>query len=86
MAGRILSATQKEMYTVVSVDKSADVCPFSVCLSLYSLNSTIFQLISYLYLSWNGYFSDQLCELFFPGMGRCLVEVTKNGASAALVF
>lgn len=61
-------------------------CPFSVCLSLYSLNSTIFQLISYLYLSWNGYFSDQLCELFFPGMGRCLVEVTKNGASAALVF
>ncbi|VDO21575.1 unnamed protein product [Heligmosomoides polygyrus] len=59
--------------------------PACVCLSLYSLNSTIFQLISYLYLSWNGYFSDQLCELFFPGMGRCLVEVTKNEATIHFV-
>ncbi|KAK5967446.1 hypothetical protein GCK32_002660, partial [Trichostrongylus colubriformis] len=54
--------------------------PVCIILSLYSLNSTIFQLISYMYLSWNGYFGDQLCELFFPGLGRCFLEVTKNEA------
>ncbi|KAK6026536.1 hypothetical protein OSTOST_07483 [Ostertagia ostertagi] len=54
--------------------------PACIILSLYSLNSTIFQLISYLYLSWNGYFGDQLCELFFPGLGRCFLEVTKTEA------
>ncbi|KIH46046.1 hypothetical protein ANCDUO_23903 [Ancylostoma duodenale] len=60
-----------------------------VCLSLYSLNSTVFQLISYLYLSSNGYFGDQLCELFFPGATRCFVSATKRGneiAEAAIHF
>ncbi|KJH44329.1 hypothetical protein DICVIV_09645, partial [Dictyocaulus viviparus] len=54
--------------------------PACTCLSLYSLNSTIFQLISYLYLSANEYFGDQLCELFFPGIARCQLSATKNEA------
>uniref|UniRef100_A0A7I4Y7Y3 GPI ethanolamine phosphate transferase 2 n=1 Tax=Haemonchus contortus TaxID=6289 RepID=A0A7I4Y7Y3_HAECO len=59
--------------------------PACLILSLYSLNSTIFQLISYMYLSWNGYFGDQLCELFFPGLGRCFLEVTKTEAAIHFV-
>ncbi|ETN74673.1 hypothetical protein NECAME_12829, partial [Necator americanus] len=35
---------------------------------------------SYLYLSSNGYFGDQLCELFFPGAARCFVSATKGEA------
>ncbi|WKX96478.1 hypothetical protein Q1695_012708 [Nippostrongylus brasiliensis] len=67
---------------VASKSKYASVgLPVCICLSLYSLNSTVFQLISYVYLSWNGYFSDQLCELFFPGIGpRCFLEVTTTEA------
>uniref|UniRef100_A0A0K0DMV4 CASP-like protein n=1 Tax=Angiostrongylus cantonensis TaxID=6313 RepID=A0A0K0DMV4_ANGCA len=52
-----------------------------ICLSLYSLNSTVFQMISYLYLSSNGYFGDHLCELFFPAIGRCHLSVTKSGST-----
>ncbi|KHJ95479.1 hypothetical protein OESDEN_04580 [Oesophagostomum dentatum] len=64
-----------------SMSKFAPIAlPACVCLSLYSLNSTVFQLISYLYLSSNGYFGDQLCELFFPGASRCFVSATKGEA------
>ncbi|VDK68959.1 unnamed protein product [Cylicostephanus goldi] len=38
-------------------------------------------MISYLYLSSNGYFGDQLCELFFPGARRCFVSATRGEAS-----
>ncbi|VDM58011.1 unnamed protein product [Angiostrongylus costaricensis] len=56
-----------------------------ICLSLYSLNSTVFQMISYLYLSSNGYFGDHLCELFFPGVGRCHLSVTKSGSIHSVI-
>ncbi|CAJ0606695.1 unnamed protein product [Cylicocyclus nassatus] len=64
-----------------SMSKFAPIAlPACVCLSLYSLNSTIFQMISYLYLSSNKYFGDQLCELFFPPSSRCFVSVTRREA------
>ncbi|KAK6734291.1 hypothetical protein RB195_017833 [Necator americanus] len=76
-----LTAITATFAIAASMSKFAPIAlPACVCLSLYSLNSTVFQLISYLYLSSNGYFGDQLCELFFPGAARCFVSATKGEA------
>ncbi|KAL6735138.1 hypothetical protein Aduo_005610 [Ancylostoma duodenale] len=81
-----LSALTAIFAIAASMSKFSPVAlPACVCLSLYSLNSTVFQLISYLYLSSNGYFGDQLCELFFPGATRCFVSATKREAAIHFV-
>uniref|UniRef100_A0A1I7WBN5 Protein RIC1 homolog n=1 Tax=Heterorhabditis bacteriophora TaxID=37862 RepID=A0A1I7WBN5_HETBA len=54
---------------------------FSLILCLYSFNSTIFQLLSYTYLTYNDYFGEQLCDLFYSNSVQCFQSVTKTGTA-----
>ncbi|VDK19246.1 unnamed protein product [Anisakis simplex] len=54
---------------------------FRVTSLLLTIQSTCFLLVSYNYLSWNGYFSEELCELFFHGAARCTHLVTHSAAT-----
>ncbi|VDN45293.1 unnamed protein product [Gongylonema pulchrum] len=39
----------------------------------------MFVLISYVYLSWNGYHEEEMCELFYRGSARCSNFLTLSG-------
>ncbi|KHN85439.1 hypothetical protein Tcan_00383, partial [Toxocara canis] len=48
---------------------------------LLCIQSTGFLLVAYNYLSWNGYFSEEICELFFYGAARCTHLITRTAAT-----
>ncbi|CAG9533531.1 unnamed protein product [Cercopithifilaria johnstoni] len=47
------------------------VIPALLTTLLFCIQSTTFLLISYLYLSWNGYYVDEVCEMFYRGSAWC---------------
>uniref|UniRef100_A0A0R3S750 G_PROTEIN_RECEP_F1_2 domain-containing protein n=1 Tax=Elaeophora elaphi TaxID=1147741 RepID=A0A0R3S750_9BILA len=56
------------------------VIPALLTTLLFCIQSTIFLLISYLYLSWNGYYADEVCEIFYRGSAWCASYLTIPGA------
>uniref|UniRef100_A0A915PY28 Uncharacterized protein n=1 Tax=Setaria digitata TaxID=48799 RepID=A0A915PY28_9BILA len=52
---------------------------------LFCIQSTTFLLISYLYLSWNGYYADEVCEMFYRGSAWCSNYLTISGAIAHFI-
>uniref|UniRef100_A0A9J2PKR8 G-protein coupled receptors family 1 profile domain-containing protein n=1 Tax=Ascaris lumbricoides TaxID=6252 RepID=A0A9J2PKR8_ASCLU len=57
------------------------VLPALVTSLLLCVQSTGFLLVAYNYLSWNGYFSGEICELFFHGAARCTHLITRTAAT-----
>ncbi|VDK88422.1 unnamed protein product [Onchocerca ochengi] len=55
------------------------VIPALLTTLLFCIQSTIFLLISYLYLSWNGYYAEEVCELFYRGSAWCTNYLTISG-------
>ncbi|KAM3718589.1 Cytosolic arginine sensor for mTORC1 subunit [Dirofilaria immitis] len=47
------------------------VIPALLTTLLFCIQSTTFLLISYLYLSWNGYYTKEVCEIFYRGSAWC---------------
>lgn len=59
------------------------VLPAALTAILLCTQSSTFLLFSYLYLSWNNYFSTDFCEMFYYGAARCARQsVSKVGAVA----
>ncbi|VBB27034.1 unnamed protein product [Acanthocheilonema viteae] len=56
------------------------VIPALLTTLLFCIQSTTFLLISYLYLSWNGYYADEVCEIFYRGSAWCTSYLTIPGA------
>uniref|UniRef100_A0AAF5PXY6 Uncharacterized protein n=2 Tax=Wuchereria bancrofti TaxID=6293 RepID=A0AAF5PXY6_WUCBA len=56
------------------------VIPALLTTLLFCIQSTTFLLISYLYLSWNGYYADEVCEIFYRGSAWCTNYLTISGA------
>ncbi|VDK88684.1 unnamed protein product [Litomosoides sigmodontis] len=56
------------------------VIPALLTTLLFCIQSTTFLLISYLYLSWNGYHTDEVCEIFYRGSAWCTNYLTIPGA------
>ncbi|VDN03183.1 unnamed protein product [Thelazia callipaeda] len=56
------------------------VFPSLLCTLLFCIQSTTFLLISYLYLSWNGYYANEICEIFYRSSAWCTNYLTVSGA------
>lgn len=56
--------------------------PSIIVLLLLCLQATAFHIASYLYLSHNRYFGDQICDLFFFGKYKCSANMERTGAAA----
>ncbi|KAK6104441.1 putative integral membrane protein [Brugia pahangi] len=61
------------------------VIPALLTTLLFCIQSTTFLLISYLYLSWNGYYADEVCEIFYRGSAWCTNYLTISGAISHFV-
>nr|CRZ24167.1 Bm2187 [Brugia malayi] len=61
------------------------VIPALLTILLFCIQSTTFLLISYLYLSWNGYYADEVCEIFYRGSAWCTNYLTISGAISHFV-
>lgn len=53
---------------------------FRLTTLLFCIQSTVFLLISYVYLSWNGYYAEEICEMFYRGSAWCTNFLTLSGA------
>lgn len=51
----------------------------------FCLQSASFILLSYIYLAWNGYYIDELCELFNRSSLKCSHFLTISGAIAHFI-
>jgi hypothetical protein len=54
--------------------------PTAFAVLIFTAHTSIFMVVAYIYLSYNTYFSDQLCELFQYGKLHCETQLERLGS------